>query len=287
MSKPISIVLALFFQFVVACAVTPLVPEEQGPQSPALAVASFNIRYGTASDGENHWEKRKANVVATIRSADPGLLGIQEALGFQVDYLKAELSNYQVVGVGRGGSDKGEYSCLMIDTERFQVLRSDTFWLSDEPEQVGSKGWDAALPRICTWAVLLDKTNGREFLWMNSHFDHRGKLARERSAALIHSRMQTIADLPTIITGDFNAGEDSAALKSLKGDTMLDSYRVLYPGDTLVGTFNGFQGSSDGSKIDYILVSPHWRVLSASIDRRVFEGRTPSDHYPVRAELKL
>ena len=156
-------------------------PKPLGPPVPVqgarpLTVMSFNIRYGTAQDGADHWDKRKQHVLATIRAQAPGLIGLQEALHFQVQYLREALPGYKLVGVGREGGEKGEYACLLIDAERFAIRRAGTFWLSEEPEQVASKGWDAALPRICTWAVLREHGSLREFVIMNAHFDHRAHL---------------------------------------------------------------------------------------------------------------
>lgn len=257
------------------------------PSPEPLRALSFNIRYGTANDGEDHWLNRRENVVETIRSKEPDVIGLQEAIGFQVDFLSEHLPGYEVIGVGRDGGSGGEYSCLMIDRSRFETLRTGTFWLSEAPDLVASVGWDAALPRICTWAVLRERAGERDFLLMNSHFDHRGVEARERSGALIHSVLKDYPGLPVIVMGDFNAGEASAALKALKGDVLRDSFRVLHPGESVVGTFNGFRGQGDGQKIDYILCSKEWTVLTAFIDRREFDGHTPSDHYPVFAVLQL
>jgi endonuclease/exonuclease/phosphatase family metal-dependent hydrolase len=260
---------------------------DNGPQARALNVSSFNIRYGTANDGQDHWDMRRQHVLTTIRAEQPHLLGLQEALAFQVDYLAEMLPHFSVVGIGREGGRRGEFSCLFIDERRLEILRSGTFWLSEQPAQVASTGWDAALPRICTWALLRDRTSAAEFLWMNTHFDHRGQLARERSGALIHARLAEFAGLPAIVTGDLNAGEDSAPLIALKGDRLRDSFRVLHPDASDVGTFSGFKGRKDGLKIDYVLCSPEWTVLEASIDRRAFAGRNPSDHFPVIAKLRL
>ncbi len=262
--------------------------------APSLLVMSFNIRYGTARDGEDHWEKRKEHVLATIQAAEPQLLGLQEALAFQVDYLSERLPHLKVVGIGRDGDRQGEFSCLLIDERRLEILRSGTFWLSEKPEVVASKGWDAALPRICTWSILRERgalprerKAGPEFLWMNTHFDHRGERARRESGALIHERLAAFGKLPAIVSGDLNAGETSAVLRALKGDKLRDSFRVLHADAEQVGTFNGFRGRKDGAKIDYVLCTSDWEVLEATIERREFEGRTPSDHYPVLARLRL
>ncbi|MFT7678400.1 MAG: endonuclease/exonuclease/phosphatase family metal-dependent hydrolase [Planctomycetota bacterium] len=265
----------------------PLGPPVSVQPPKALTVMSFNIRNGLAKDGVNHWDKRKQDVLATIRAHEPQLVGLQEAYHFQLEYLTAALPGYTLVGVGRDGGEKGEYSCLLIETKRLEVRRSGTFWLSEKPEQVASKGWDAALPRICTWAVLREHGSLREFLVMNAHFDHRGKVARLRSAELMHARLADFEGLPVIVTGDLNQGEASKPLSALKGELLVDSFRVAHPKSSPAGTFNGFAGKRDGAKIDYVLCSKEWTVQAASIDRREFEGRMPSDHYPVVAKLQL
>ncbi len=287
MHKLLQILIVTAGLFLIACRATDPLSELERDVQGSMRVMTFNIRYGTASDGPNHWGLRRENVITTIRDQSPELVGIQEALDFQVEFLAERFPNFEIVGTGREGGMKGEFSCLLIDRERFDVRRSGTFWLSDEPETVGSKGWDAALPRICTWAVLLDRMNGREFVWMNTHFDHRGQLAREQSGQLIHSRLADFPGLPAIVTGDLNAAEESEPLVALKGDALRDSFREIHPSAGPAGTFNFFRGHNEGDKIDYVLCSEHWSVLSASIDRRQFDGRNPSDHYPVLADLRL
>ncbi len=261
--------------------------EDVPPDDSLLRVASFNIRYGTADDGGNRWERRGEIVIETIRGLDADLLGLQEALDFQVEELSQAFPRYHVLGLGREAGGRGEQTTLMLDAERFRVVRSDTFWLSETPAVVASKGWDAALPRICTWAVLFDSKSQREFLWMNSHFDHRGEVARAKSGALIHSKLAEFPGLPVVVTGDFNEGEDSPPLAALRGELLVDPFRVVQPGVAQVGTFNGFKGQRDGAKIDYVLCSSEWALHDASIHRREFGGRFPSDHFPVTATLGL
>ena len=251
----------------------------------SLRVLSFNIRYGTAKDGQNRWELRRGQLLQSLREFRADLVGLQEALDFQVQEISEALPRYQVIGIGRDQGGGGEQCTLLLDRERFRVLRSGTFWLSPEPEREASKGWDAALPRICTWAELEDRHSGQRLAWLNTHFDHRGKRAREESARLIHRRAREFEGLPVIVTGDLNAGEDSQVLAYLKGGWLRDSYRVHQPEGAPAGTFNGFQDRSSGPKIDYVLVCPRWDVQRAWIDRPRLAGRPPSDHEPVLADL--
>jgi endonuclease/exonuclease/phosphatase family metal-dependent hydrolase len=263
-----------------------------------VRVMSFIIRFGTAKDGDNHWDRRREFVVETIRKFDPDLLGTQETLGFQRDYLAEQLPGHDVLGVGRDdGADKGEMMALYYRRERFEKLDSGHFWLSETPDVVGSKSWDSALPRMVTWVKLRDRRQPEAWplVFLNTHFDHLGKQARLESAALLRIRAgKMTSDASLIITGDFNAGEGSEpyrALFEVIGDSsspVVDTFRAAHPerGDR-EGTFSGFKVESmTGPRIDWIGVSREWRILSAAIDRTARDGRTPSDHFPVTAVLR-
>lgn len=261
-------------------------------------VMSFNIRYGTAQDGENHWERRKEFVVETIRKFNPDLLGTQETLGFQRDYLADNLPEYAVLGVGRDdGGDKGEMMALYYRRDRFEELSGGHFWLSETPAVVGSKSWDSSLPRMVTWVKLRDKTTStaRPIVFFNTHFDHRGQMARLESARLLRRKVEELAaDCSVIVTGDFNAGEGSEPYNALFGKVeetaspLVDSLRAKHPKQTGdEGTFSGFKSdATDGARIDWIGLSRDWTIESAQIDRTSKAGRTPSDHFPVTCVLK-
>jgi len=263
----------------------------------SLRVMTFNIRYGTAKDGENHWDKRREFLVETIRKFAPDLLGTQETLAFQRDYLLAELKGYEAFGVGRDdGKLKGEMAALFFRKDRFERTDGGHFWLSETPEIVGSKGWDAALPRIATWVKLKDrKRDGRPIVFLNTHFDHLGKQARTRSAVLIRDRLESLGrDSSVVVTGDFNAGEGSEPYLALfennrKAPSLVDAFRVANPmraNDE--GTFNGFDTAArSGERIDWIGCSRDWKVKAAAIDRTIKDGKAPSDHFAVTAVLAL
>lgn len=257
-----------------------------GPGQP-LAVMSFNVRYANPKDGPNAWELRRGLVFGVIRDRDPDLVGLQEALAGQMDELGAAFPGYRFLGQGRGGGRSGEFSALMVRDARFEVQASGDFWLSPTPDEVGSRGWDAALPRMCTWAVLRERSGGQTFLAMNTHFDHAGSEARRESAGVILARRAGHADLPVILTGDLNAGEDSPPLDVLRAGGLRDSFRDAHPGAANVGTFNGFRGESQGAKIDYVLVDERWTTLAAELVRDHEGGRYPSDHFAVTATLAL
>jgi len=268
--------------------------------SPAeLRVISFNVRYGTASDGADSWPWRRGLTFQVIRDFAPDLLGVQEALRGQLDELGMAVPGYSEIGVGRDdGRTEGEYSAILYRQGRFEPVESGTFWFSDTPEVPGSMHWGNRITRIATWARLRDLATGRSFVVYNLHFDHESQPSRERSAALLAQRLSRHDPAePRIVMGDFNSGEDNPAYRYLVGSNpalpqapaspaLRDTYRTLHPGDTLVGTFNEFKGTADGEKIDHILVSDGWHVLEAAIIRTARNGRYPSDHFPVIAVLR-
>lgn len=263
-----------------------------------IRVMSFNIRYGTAKDGENHWDRRKEFLVETIREFDPDLLGTQETLGFQKDYLAEHLPGYEALGVGReDGGQKGEMTALFYRRDRFRALDSGHFWLSETPDVIGSKSWDSSLPRMVTWVKLRDarRPDAPPLLLLNTHFDHIGQQARLESAKLIRSQVGKLAagSGSIIVTGDFNAGEGSDPYRALfetrpDAPPLIDSYRAAHPErQPNEGTFSGFKATGTaGERIDWIAVSPDWQVLSATINHTARDGRTPSDHFPVAAVLR-
>lgn len=258
-------------------------------ESPPLRVMTFNIRYGTASDGENAWAQRSGRLFNVVAAERPDVLGVQEALRFQLDELHDRFPEFAEIGVGRDdGKTAGEYAAIFYRTDRLAVDTSGTFWLSDTPEVPGSVSWGNHVTRICTWALLTDRRTGTRLAAFNLHLDHESQPARERGAELVMRRMPAIAgDLPTILTGDFNAGEDNPAVATVLHAGMRDTFRALHPDARWVGTFNGFTGDSTGPKIDYVFVGPTWEILDAAIGRSRPGGRDASDHFPVTAVLRL
>lgn len=275
-----------------------LVASRASAEDVATRVMTFNIRYGTADDGINHWDNRKEFLVATIKAFDPDLLGTQETLGFQRDYLAEQLPGYDVLGVGRDdGKEQGEMMALYYKRERYEKRAAGHFWLSESPNKPGSKSWDSSLPRMVTWIKLRDRkaANSPPILFLNTHFDHRGPLARLKSAELLRRQITALAEgCAVIVTGDFNSGEASAPYQALFGEVggeksaLVDCYRIAHPERTAnEGTGSGFKATStSGARIDWIACSRDWKVLKAEIDRTEREGRTPSDHFPVTAVLQ-
>ncbi len=265
-------------------------------QNDSIRTMSFNIRLGVAKDGDNHWEKRKETVVEAIAEFAPDLVGTQETYGFQAEYIGDNLPQYTYVGRSRQRDGKGEHCGIFYLTKRFDKLIEGHFWLSETPDHPGSKSWDSSLPRMATWLKLWDRINQRSFYLINTHFDHRGARARKESAAQIRKFVNGLPNNATVIvTGDFNAAVDSAPYQALFGNSsvtgespLIDSYAIKHANDGKPsGTFNGFKGTADGARIDWVAVSRNITVESADIDRISFDGRYPSDHFPVNAVLTI
>ena len=261
-----------------------------------LRVMSFNIRFGKAEDGPNHWRHRKEFVLQTVRDFDPDILGTQEMMLLQATFFRERLTVYEFHGTSRIPSDKEEERCAVFYRKaRFESLESGHFWLSASPDVPGSKSWDAMFPRMVSWVKLSERSQPEKLLYVfNTHFDHVGKEARIQAAAVLRDRISRIADgSPTIIMGDFNSDEGSLPHRILLAQTdtlgLTDSFQASHPkaDRKSSATTSRWNGNRSGRRIDWILASPHWNVDKAGIDYRNFEGRYPSDHYPVTATLSL
>jgi len=266
---------------------------EQGAVSSSAAssvnVLSFNIRYNNPDDGEHAWPNRKGMVASVVRFHAADLIGMQEVLRSQIDDLTVLLPNYSWYGVGRNdGKNSGEFSPIFYRRDRFQLLDSGEFWLSKNPDQIGSKSWDAALPRIATWVKFSDRESKQEFIHLNTHFDHRGEVARARSAELILDRLKTLSgNMPVVVTGDFNVPPESeayATMTSMLVDSKLESVSEPHGPE---GTFGGFtvKVGDTGDRIDYVFVAEGTKVLRYAALSDQWDGRYPSDHLPVLAEI--
>ena len=253
-----------------------------------VTVMSFNIRYGTANDGPDRWELRRGQLLDLLKAENPDVIGVQEALHFQIDEILAALPEYRMVGVGRSdGGQGGEHAAILYRATRLSPRRSSTFWFSDTPDVIKSNTWGAALERICTWALFDDKA-GTPFYVFNLHLDHVSQPAREKSVGLLLERVAARSPvLPVIVTGDFNTGEANPATRAML-KVFRDTFRVKHPDATDVGTFNSFKlGTIGAEKIDYVFVEPATEVLSADIIRTSVNGRYPSDHFPVVARIRF
>ena len=259
--------------------------------SQQMGVMTYNIRYDNPQDGENRWDARKEFLIAQVKFHAPDIFGIQEGLAHQVNYMDRELTNYSYIGVGRDdGKEKGEYSAIFFHNQKFKVIESSTFWLSDTPEKI-SVGWDAALERICTYALFEHLETGQRLWVFNTHFDHVGKEARKNSAKLIHDRITRINknNHPFILMGDLNLEPSSEPIQYLSQhlhDTKKVSKGVVFGPE---GTYSGFRVDKVATnRIDYIFTGKtgievyKYAVLSDSKNLRY-----PSDHLPVYVELLL
>lgn len=250
-------------------------------RSQTYRVMSYNIRYANSHDGVNSWDERRECLVELVRGENPDVIGFQEVLHPQLDYLSAQLPDMAHVGVGReDGETQGEYAPIFFSTSRFELMESGTFWLSETPDTV-SVGWDASLERICTFALLRERESQR-YLWVfNAHFDHRGAEARERSAQLIMQKMsqKNSQQFPCLLTGDFNATPSSPPIVHIER-SMSNALRFVTGG--VQGTFNNFDTiQMPRHIIDYIFAKDVAIQSAKIIDATCPSGLYPSDHFPV------
>jgi endonuclease/exonuclease/phosphatase family metal-dependent hydrolase len=272
-------------------------PDHAAAATGDLRVMSFNIRTANAADGVNDWDaNRRFLVEQTIRNYAPDLVGLQEDLERQHNFLANEFPGFELVGRGVNGGDDGEYVSLMYRTSRFDELRRGHFWLSETPNVVASESWGTSQPRMVTWLELRDKQlPSSTFVIMNTHWDHVSSEARVESATLMRQKIRELASgIPVIVTGDFNADQGGAAYQRMRGiddfDTvrnLQDTYRNIHPGDSdTVGTAHGFDGRAGDGRIDWILHDNDFSTIDANIDRTSFDGFYPSDHFPINAIIR-
>ena len=253
------------------------------------SIISYNIRYDNDWDIENSWKIRRNKVSQILVQYSPSIIGIQEGLLNQVQYIDSSLIDYDYVGVGRDdGKKKGEFCAIYFDTTRYVLLKNSTFWLSETPDTI-SVGWDAALERICTYGLFKDRITKKEFWVFNTHLDHIGVVAREKSSELILKRINKInhQSLPVILMGDFNSIPNSPPVKELiteLSDALQISLQKLHGPR---GTFNGFnEDLSIEKRIDYIFTK-NLKVLSYThVNDRLENNRHISDHLPVMIKIK-
>ncbi len=283
-------------------------------QTNEITVATFNIRYHNSNDSinGNGWKQRSPVICDLIRFNDFEVFGAQEVLHDQLQDMLKSLPEYDYIGVGRDdGKTKGEYAPIFYQKEKFQVLQSGHFWLSDTTDRP-NKGWDAALPRICTWAKFKNINNGFEYFFFNLHMDHIGVEARKNSARLVLHKISEMCDeLPVILTGDFNVDQNSPNYDILESSNLLnDSHNVSKIRYAYNGTFNGFKtNTKTESRIDHVFVSPFFTVerygiltdtyrtevmdseprqdgnFPKEVSLTEYEARVPSDHFPVKVVL--
>ncbi len=268
-----------------------------------VRVLSFNIRYGAADDGENRWENRRGLVFGLIREHRPDIAGLQEVMRAQEEEIAAALPAFGVIGApSQANERRAERVTVLYRKDRFAVDESGTFWFSDTPDVVGSKGWGNGFPRICTWARLVDRKAGRGVYIFNAHPDHESQPSREKSTLFLVKRIaeRKHASDPVLVTGDFNAGEDNPAVLTMTkplppkeaggqpgAALLVDTFRVLHADAKDVGTYHAFKGRRTRAKIDFVFASPAAKVLEAEILHDRPGGRWPSDHFPVFARVSF
>jgi endonuclease/exonuclease/phosphatase family metal-dependent hydrolase len=256
---------------------------------------TFNIRFDNPADGENAWPNRKEFVAGTIRLHQADIIGLQEALNHQIGDLTNLLPGMEWIGTGRNKDGDGEFSAILYSKMRLEVVSHDTFWLSETPDVPGSQSWDADLPRIATWAHFRDKKNGKEFIVLNTHFDHIGEVARIESAKQIANTISGIADgLPIVFMGDLNTTDADEPYSVLAENSLPDGRKLLdgfyhseHGHHGPLSTWTGFTNIVPDRRIDYIFVSEDVTVIQHAALADQSKGRFPSDHLPVLAEIEL
>jgi len=251
---------------------------------------TYNIRYDNPRDMENRWELRKEFLTDQVKFFEPDIMGIQEGLHHQVKYIDNSLGKYDYTGVGRDdGKTKGEYSAIFYKSQKYNVHKSFTFWLSETPQKV-SVGWDASMERICTCTLFEEIKSKQKFWVFNTHFDHIGDLARLNSAKLIIKKIDELNNqkFPVILMGDLNLKPESEAIKYITNH-MNDSYLAASHSFGPDITFNGFNYNfTDSKRIDYIFTSKTGiEVLKYAVLTDSKNQKFPSDHFPVIIEIVL
>jgi endonuclease/exonuclease/phosphatase family metal-dependent hydrolase len=256
-----------------------------------LHVMSFNLRYASLS-APNSWKARRPVMAELLRREQPTVLGTQEGLYAQLKDIEHDLpAQYDWIGVGRAGGSRDEFAAVYFDTLRVDPLEFDHFWLSATPDVVGSKSWGNNVIRMVTWVRFADRVTGRQFVVVNTHFDHESENSRLRSAELVRDRINAIAPgLPVVLTGDFNAAATAAPAYDIltSGAGLTDSWLAAADRRTpLYATYHGYRPLvPDGPRIDWILTRGA-TVEAAAINTYSRGGQFPSDHLPVQAVLRF
>lgn len=273
-------------------------PEEPliGASRAFLHVMSFNIRYDRPSSGPgdtDYWPDRIAPLQDLLRRELPSVLGVQEALHHQLVVIESALpATHRMIGMGRDGGSRGEYSAIFYDSERLQLIEWDQFWLSDTPKLIGSSTWGNGVPRIVTWGRFHDTSTDQELLIVNTHFDHESENARRRSASAVLDLVRFFQPgLTSIVMGDFNSDADSSTVfqtfitSGVLADTWATAQDQLTPD---YGTYPRYdEPILHGPRIDWILTTPEVVVRRAGVNSSTFEGRHASDHAPIQVLLDI
>ena len=269
--KVILQLLPLFFLITFSCS----------NSSTALSIMTYNIRLDTKEDGINQWNKRKKGLVSLIKKSNPDIIGIQEGLPNQIIYLSEQLVEYSFIGTGRDGRNNGEYCAIYYKNKNLKLEKNETFWLSETPD-IPSTGWDASLNRIATVGVFTTFNSNKKLVVYNSHFDHIGKIAKEKSVSVIinHIKANNYFNNSIVVMGDFNSTPNETPIKILK-ENLVDSFNETSQKKPF-GTFNGFDLKSKLTKrIDYIFTKNIKVQDYNHILKKLPNGLWPSDHLPI------
>ena len=304
----------LLKQIVFICVLTVF---STGLQAQELYIGQYNIRNVNDKDTKagNGWERRCPVVCDILRLENFDIFGSQEVLHSQMEDLQAALPEYAFIGAGRDdGKTKGEYAPIFYRVDRIKCLKSGTFWLSETPDAVGSKGWDAKYPRVCTWGYFKDLKTGRKFWMFNLHMDHKGVEARRQSCHLVVDKIREMCGkYPYILTGDFNVDQVNEIYQVLSGSGLFqDAYESAEVRFAPTGPMNYFKPNyKTDRRIDHVFLSPHFDVRDYAVltysywveikpDTKALaelaagkknvvmhEQRLPSDHYPIGVHVLM
>ncbi len=255
-------------------------------------VMTYNIRYGTANDVENHWDKRKDKVIDLLTNYNASIIGLQEVQKFQLDYILEKMPNYSYIGKPREDDENAEYSCILYKKEDYEVVSENTLWLSKTPNTM-SKGWDAVCYRIVTYGLFQSKKEKDKKIWiLNTHLDHFGTEARfESSKILIELSKQLLHKqyYPLLLMGDFNATITEKSIENLLVSFDETFSKSITKPSGPVGTFNNFEYNTiPNNKIDYVFCFKNstLQVLNHLTIDDSFDHKYPSDHFPVLVEIE-
>lgn len=254
----------------------------------SLNVMTYNIRYAADQPEVHSWKNRRDGILQSFRNID--MAGLQEVMPVQVKDLYSGISGYKIIYRSREtDSLTGEGVPILYNDDKFLLLFSGTFWLSDTPEIPGSNTWEAACNRIVTWGRFIDKESNIGFFVFNTHLDHISQIARENGTRLILNTIKMMAPgFPVILTGDFNADENNNVYKMIIESGLKDTYREIHSDrDITDATFHGWQHDIGLTRIDYVFVTPDFEVRNARVIKEKVNGIYPSDHFAVVSELEL
>ncbi len=253
-----------------------------------LEIMTYNIRYASDQADIHNWNIRRDGILKSFSGID--IAGLQEVLPVQIEYLRSNLPDYGLIYRSREKDpDEGEGVPLFYRKDKFLLLDSGIFWLSDTPEIPGSNTWEAACNRIATWGKFENKSGNQEFFVFNTHLDHISQYAREKSVHLILKRISELAsEYPVILMGDFNVEDDNTVYQMIRGNQLTDTYRdIHHQADSTDLTFHGWRNVIGLTRIDYIFVSGHFITRSSEVIRRKINGQFPSDHLPVVSKIEF